>query len=162
MPISFCRLPCGARSRCVFVFWHSCNRVLTGAGLTGKASLLGAWGLPLSGELCEDPRLFVDGISSRDLNQGSLGNCWFVAACSCLATESSLWKKVIPDHGGQEWDPKRPEDYAGIFHFRFCRFGAWLDVVIDDRLPTINGQLIFCHSAEHREFWCSLLEKAYA
>ncbi|XP_060710438.1 calpain-5-like [Hemiscyllium ocellatum] len=114
------------------------------------------------GELCEDPRLFVDGISSRDLNQGSLGNCWFVAACSCLATEPSLWKKVIPDHGSQEWNPKRPGDYAGIFHFRFCRFGAWLDVVIDDRLPTMNGQLIFCHSADHREFWCSLLEKAYA
>ncbi|XP_078389850.1 calpain-5-like [Cetorhinus maximus] len=113
-------------------------------------------------ELCTDPQLFVDGISSRDLNQGSLGNCWFVAACSCLATEPSLWKKVIPDHKEQEWDPRKPENYAGIFHFRFCRFGRWLNVVIDDRLPTVNGSLIFCHSDHSREFWCSLLEKAYA
>ncbi|XP_078056899.1 calpain-5 [Mustelus asterias] len=113
-------------------------------------------------ELCTDPQLFVDGISSRDLNQGSLGNCWFVAACSCLATERSLWQKVIPNHKEQEWDPKQPESYTGIFHFRFCRFGSWLDVVIDDRLPTINGRLIFCHSDDSREFWCSLLEKAYA
>uniref|UniRef100_UPI00398EA47D calpain-5-like n=1 Tax=Pristiophorus japonicus TaxID=55135 RepID=UPI00398EA47D len=113
-------------------------------------------------ELCTDPRLFVDGISSRDLNQGSLGNCWFVAACSCLATERSLWTKVIPDHREQEWDPKRPDTYAGIFHFRFCRFSGWLDVVIDDRLPTINGQLLFCHADDSREFWCALLEKAYA
>ncbi|XP_067879851.1 calpain-5-like [Heterodontus francisci] len=113
-------------------------------------------------ELCTDPRLFVDGISSRDLNQGSLGNCWFVAACSCLATEPSIWKKVIPDHKEQEWDPRHPASYAGIFRFRFCRFGSWLDVVIDDRLPTINGRLIFCHSNDIREFWCSLLEKAYA
>ncbi len=45
-------------------------------------------------ELCKDPRLFVDGISTRDLHQGSLGNCWMVAATSCLAAESSLWKKV--------------------------------------------------------------------
>ncbi|XP_041034860.1 calpain-5-like isoform X2 [Carcharodon carcharias] len=112
-------------------------------------------------ELCTDPQLFVDGISSRDLNQGSLGNCWFVAACSCLATEPSLWKKVIPDHKEQEWDPRKPDSYAGIFHFRFCRFGSWLDVVIDDRLPTVNGRLIFCHSDNSREFWCSLLEKAY-
>ncbi|XP_059498557.1 calpain-5-like [Stegostoma tigrinum] len=114
------------------------------------------------GELCVDPQLFVDGISSRDLHQGSLGNCWFVAACSCLATESSLWKKVIPDHADQEWDPKRPDRYAGIFRFRFCRFGTWLDVVIDDRLPTTGGKLLFCQSDDRREFWCSLLEKAYA
>jgi len=37
----------------------------------------------------------VDGISTRDLHQGSLGNCWMVAAISCLASEPSLWKKVV-------------------------------------------------------------------
>lgn len=46
-------------------------------------------------EICKDPRLFVDGISTRDLHQGSLGNCWMVAAISCLASEPSLWKKVV-------------------------------------------------------------------
>lgn len=45
-------------------------------------------------EISKDPRLFVDGISTRDLHQGSLGNCWMVAAISCLASEPSLWKKV--------------------------------------------------------------------
>ncbi|KAJ8338187.1 hypothetical protein SKAU_G00371530 [Synaphobranchus kaupii] len=114
-------------------------------------------------ELCKDPRLFVDGISSRDLHQGSLGNCWMVAATSCLATEPSLWKKVIPDHKEQEWNPKRPDLYAGIFHFRFWRLGCWTDVVIDDRLPTgQDGALLFCRSGSPREFWSALLEKAYA
>ncbi|KAI2561980.1 calpain 5, partial [Homo sapiens] len=41
--------------------------------------------------ICEDPRLFVDGISSHDLHQGQVGNCWFVAACSSLASRESLW-----------------------------------------------------------------------
>ncbi|MBN3314822.1 CAN5 protein, partial [Atractosteus spatula] len=114
-------------------------------------------------ELCKDPRLFVDGISSRDLHQGSLGNCWMVAATSCLATEPSLWKKVIPGHCEQEWNPKRPDLYAGIFHFRFWRLGVWTDVVIDDRLPVgPDGQLLFCRSTNPREFWSALLEKAYA
>uniref|UniRef100_A0AAR2JDX3 Calpain catalytic domain-containing protein n=1 Tax=Pygocentrus nattereri TaxID=42514 RepID=A0AAR2JDX3_PYGNA len=114
-------------------------------------------------ELCKDPRLFVDGISTRDLHQGSLGNCWMVAATSCLATEPSLWKKVIPDHMEQEWNPKRPDLYAGIFHFRFWRLGQWTDVVVDDRLPVSeNGTLLFCRSATPREFWSALLEKAYA
>uniref|UniRef100_A0A8C4RPF4 Calpain-5-like n=1 Tax=Erpetoichthys calabaricus TaxID=27687 RepID=A0A8C4RPF4_ERPCA len=114
-------------------------------------------------EICRDPRLFVDGISSRDLHQGSLGNCWMVAATSCLATEPAVWKKVIPNYREQDWNPKHPEKYAGIFHFRFWRFGFWIDVVIDDRLPTSKGGgLLFCRSNNENEFWCALLEKAYA
>ncbi|XP_031688162.1 calpain-5-like [Oncorhynchus kisutch] len=114
-------------------------------------------------ELCKDPRLFVDRISTWDLHQGSLGNCWMVAATSCLASEPSLWKKVIPDHVEQEWKPKRPDLYAGIFHFRFWRLGRWTDVVVDDLLPVSeDGTLLFCRSATPQEFWSSLLEKAYA
>nr|XP_020640057.1 calpain-6 [Pogona vitticeps] len=113
-------------------------------------------------DLCEDPHLFVHGISSHDLHQGKLGNCWFVAACSCLALWENLWRKVIPDAKEQDWDPKKPEEYAGIFHFQFWCFGEWTDVVIDDRLPTMNNELIFCHSDDRNEFWCALLEKAYA
>ncbi|XP_054852325.1 calpain-6 [Eublepharis macularius] len=113
-------------------------------------------------ELCEDPRLFVNGISSHDLYQGKLGNCWFVAACSCLALRDNLWQKVIPNFKEQEWDPRRPEKYTGIFHFNFWCFGEWIDVVVDDRLPTFDGELVFCHSKEHNEFWSALLEKAYA
>lgn len=113
-------------------------------------------------EISDNPLLFVEGISSQDLNQGSLGNCWFVAACSCLALKEDLWRKVIPDNKEQEWDPNKPENYAGIFHFQFWRFGKWVDVVVDDRLPTINGELIYCHSTERNEFWSALLEKAYA
>uniref|UniRef100_A0A672GGM2 Calpain 5b n=1 Tax=Salarias fasciatus TaxID=181472 RepID=A0A672GGM2_SALFA len=113
-------------------------------------------------ELCEDPHLFVDGISAHDLHQGQLGNCWFVAACSSLASRESLWQKVIPDWKEQEWDTEKPESYAGIFHFRFWRFGEWVDVVIDDRLPTVDNQLVYCHSNDSNEFWSALVEKAYA
>uniref|UniRef100_A0A3B3TZ69 Calpain 6 n=2 Tax=Poecilia latipinna TaxID=48699 RepID=A0A3B3TZ69_9TELE len=110
------------------------------------------------GEICENPRLFVEGVSSHDLNQGSMGNCWMVAACASLALRPKLWEKVIPDWKEQEWD----SNYGGIFHFRFWIFGQWTDVVIDDRLPTINGQLIYCQSKQNNEFWSALLEKAYA
>ncbi|GCB70733.1 hypothetical protein scyTo_0001357 [Scyliorhinus torazame] len=113
-------------------------------------------------ELCKSPQLFVNGISSHDLHQGKLGNCWFVAACSCLALRDGLWQKVIPDWKKQNWDPKKPSSYAGIFHFRFWRFAEWIDVVIDDRLPTMSEKLLFCHSDSEEEFWSALLEKAYA
>ncbi|KAG7246699.1 hypothetical protein CRUP_016940, partial [Coryphaenoides rupestris] len=44
-------------------------------------------------EISEEPHLFVEGISAHDLHQGLVGNCWFVAACSCLALKPQLWKK---------------------------------------------------------------------
>ncbi|XP_034557645.1 calpain-5-like [Notolabrus celidotus] len=113
-------------------------------------------------DLCSKPHLFVDGISAHDLHQGQLGNCWFVAACSSLASRETLWQKVIPDWKDQEWDEEKPESYAGIFHFRFWRFGEWVDVVIDDQLPTANGGLVYCHSNDSNEFWSALVEKAYA
>ncbi|XP_037777127.1 calpain-5-like isoform X1 [Penaeus monodon] len=109
-------------------------------------------------EIVDKPQLFVEGASANDVTQGQLGNCWFVAACASLAGVKELWHRVIPDYKDQEYGDLHP----GIFHFRFWRFGEWLDVIIDDLLPTIEGELVFVHSREKKEFWCALLEKAYA
>ncbi|XP_059139505.1 calpain-A-like isoform X2 [Physella acuta] len=105
----------------------------------------------------ERPLFIKEGVSRADIMQGILGDCWFLSSCAAIAKRSKLINKIIPSYQVL-YGPK----YRGMVHFRFWRYGGWLQVIIDDRLPTEKGKLIYGHCTDPTEFWVPLIEKAYA
>ena len=132
-------------------------------------------------EICErqgvpdGPVLYGKERNRFDINQGDIGDCWFLAALANLADNEQALARVVP--GGQGFGA---EQYIGAFRFCFYRFhitylidylvfnaamprfGCWYEVVVDDLLPTRNNKLLYLKAEEPNEFWTPLLEKAYA
>ena len=69
--------------------------------------------------------------------------------------------------------------FTGVFQFFFWRLGEWVEVLVDDRLPTHEQRMFYeegawggaenasyfrflRNRANENEFWPCLVEKAYA
>ncbi|KAL8219797.1 UNVERIFIED_CONTAM: hypothetical protein K2H54_033879 [Gekko kuhli] len=106
--------------------------------------------------LTGSPKFISQGMGKHDVMQQGLGDCWFVAAAASLTLHPKLLKWVVPEHQTFDNNP-------GIFYFRFWQSEQWVEVVVDDQLPTTkNGELLFAKSSKNGDFWMPLLEKAYA
>lgn len=86
-----------------------------------------------------------------------MGDRWLVSCLGVLYLSKGLFYRVVP--ADQTFDQA---NYSGVFRFRIWWCGEWQEVLVDDRLPTINGKLAFLQSNNSHSFWPGLLEKAYA
>ncbi|XP_058134189.1 calpain-13-like [Dasypus novemcinctus] len=120
------------------------------------------WKRPWDKDLSSGSPDFILGSASRfDIQQGSAGDCWVLAALGSLTQNPRRLERIMPK------DQSFSRNYAGIFHFQFWQCSRWVDVVVDDRLPLLSQEdgleYLFVRPSRHRhEFWPCLLEKAYA
>ena len=110
-------------------------------------------------DIITSPEFITQSATRFDVNQGHAGDCWFLSAISSLTDHKDILENVVDTN--QTTNPN-DDNYTGIFHFKFWQYGMWIDIVIDDYLPTIGGRLIYVKSTDKNEFWIALLEKAYA
>uniref|UniRef100_A0A1Y1KIH2 Calpain catalytic domain-containing protein n=3 Tax=Photinus pyralis TaxID=7054 RepID=A0A1Y1KIH2_PHOPY len=112
-------------------------------------------------EMCQRPRFLNDNandVCRFAVDAGELGDQWLTAAVASLALTPRFLDRIIPLDQGFD----NSNSYCGVFRFRFWHFGEWKDVMVDDRLPTFKGRLVYLHCLNATEFWAALLEKAYA
>uniref|UniRef100_A0A0K8T558 Calpain catalytic domain-containing protein n=2 Tax=Lygus hesperus TaxID=30085 RepID=A0A0K8T558_LYGHE len=108
-------------------------------------------------ELCSRPVFVHDSPSQFDISPGKMGDRWLVSCLGVLYLSKGLFYRVVPADQSFTGD-----GYAGVFRFRLWWCGEWVEVLVDDRLPTVNGRLAFVQSVHSDQFWPALLEKAYA
>ena len=78
-----------------------------------------------------------DGVSDNDIQQGGLGDCWFLSALASLAvslpdkydsqTRRATAQRVIQ----RELNNAAIKESGGQFTFNFWRMGEWHDIVVD-------------------------------
>lgn len=103
-------------------------------------------------------QLFKDSIIPNDIQQGLLGDCYFLSAIAALAERPSFVLRLFESN---EYNSQ------GCYSIWLCIDGEWKNVILDDFFPVsrkdVNSvpSLLFSRS-NGPELWVLLLEKAYS
>lgn len=102
---------------------------------------------------------YAEYFSVDDIFQGTLGDCFMIAAIMGITHNKRLLAYLMPIDNAL-----RNNMTIGAYHFSLWKLGLWYDVVVDDYLPAdCQYNLIFTKNVTFaNEFWISLLEKAVA
>lgn len=79
------------------------------------------------GDIFDNPQFYVEGVSAKDIRQGSDGDCWFLSALATLCgmePAQDLIEKVCVAR----------DEEVGVYGFVLYRDGEWISVIVDDKL----------------------------
>jgi hypothetical protein len=108
-----------------------------------------------------EPRLFEDGVEPNDIDQGQLGDCWFLCSIASVAE----FKGKIEDLFRHPVSLAKAveERKVGAYRVTLNKNGWWRIVVVDDHLPVVGNNPCYAkNESQPSEIWVALLEKAYA
>lgn len=103
-------------------------------------------------EIYKAPKIFDEKISPDDINQGGLGNCYYLCTLSAMAEVPERIKEMFVT---------KEINKAGIYLMTFWINGVETPVIVDDHIPCRNNNPCFS-STDTQEIWAMLLEKAWA
>lgn len=139
------------------------GNLFAGSSATQMESLVGKWFLgndrpDASGTYQKaSGSLFQNGISFTDVNQGGVGDCYFMATLAAAAKDkSSAIQNMFIDNGDD------------TFTVRLFNNGKADYVTVDKYLPTSFGNAVYAgwgggsYNETDNELWVALAEKAYA
>ena len=105
-------------------------------------------------------RIFHD-IEPNDIDQGALGDCYFLCSLACIAEHPAMVRDVFSHFGGEA--KRREEVRSGAYRVTLNKGGWWHTYVLDSYFPTLFGVPYYARNREDpAELWVQLLEKAQA
>ncbi|KAK5696884.1 hypothetical protein LTR17_024203 [Elasticomyces elasticus] len=75
-------------------------------------------------DIFDKPQFFIDGAAPTDIHQGSVGDCWFLAALMAISAKKDLVEKLCVAR----------DEKVGVYGFVLYRDGEWVYEVVDDKL----------------------------
>ncbi|EPY40346.1 calpain-like cysteine peptidase [Angomonas deanei] len=106
-------------------------------------------------------RLFRNGVSPINIDEGDLGDTWLVGSMAVLAEFPDKIRDIF--RHPESVEQGKNERACGIYRVTLNKNGWWTNVIVDDYLPVAGGRPKFARSkGDPAEIWVSILQKAYA
>ena len=91
--------------------------------------------------------IIKNGISSDDIYQGKLGNCYFLSSVSALAENPDRVRRILIS---------KEDNKQHIYTIALNYCGVWRKIHLDAKIPTKDQSILFCHT-KSAELWAILL-----
>ena len=99
------------------------------------------------------------GVTMRDISQGQIGNCWWMASCIAVAEYPGRIEKVFLNRG---------KSSAGAYSLQLWALNAPITITVDDTLPVTPSTLksgyttMYAYIGDDNSIWGAVMEKAFA